>query len=67
MSVRQAFLSLKASSKATKVVAFALVLAASMSAFAACSARGEDTGSSASEINDNLYGRDRMPMRTYMK
>jgi hypothetical protein len=67
MRARQAFLSLKASSKATKFVAFALVLAASVGTFAACSARGEDTGSSASEVNDNLYGRDRMPMRTFLK
>jgi hypothetical protein len=67
MSVRQAFLSLKSCTKTTKLVAFVLVVAASFGSFAACSASTEDAASSSNELNANLYGRDRMPMRTYLK
>jgi len=64
MSVRQAFLSLKTSSKARSVI-LALAAAASLGAFAACSAGQDDTESYYQEVVQ--AGRDRLPLRLYQK
>ncbi len=63
MSTRRPFLFAGSASKATWVVV--LVLAGA--SFAACSAARDDADESNSELYQDLNGRDRMPLRTYLK
>jgi hypothetical protein len=65
MSVRRAFQSLKSTSKLTRVVA-AVALAGGVAALvAACNGGHDDTEAQYQEVVQ--FGRDRLPMRLYVK